>query len=517
MKSFLAPHALRYQKGSYMIWIIILILPLVGIMAFSLNSGKYLDDSSQAQTVADSTALAGINVVRRIFGENTTSMPAVCKAGFISKAVNDALTRMADSVDVGGMGFAVDEIDLIYCPRSSEQLIEGGGPCYVIPSNAVCNIDDCNCGSYVDLITTYVNPDTNGKPAAGYYPLENELAGGVNADSAAYVFVQVTYTPLNYFGGLLPGVNFPQGTVGAMARASMEGEDVPSCPAYYNPHGADNDPQLIRLKDGSSLEITNGGLLLLDDPNNVFSLSGQGNTIEADWVMVRENATINSSIIDALSCTNSSFPCPLKINQDDIEEQWGSSFVPSLPVFTAKSCAAYPDTQGNKCDNPEPGLYINCVIDATNYNTISLIAGTYCGGLTIEDAGTEEDPFVLNPLLSSGEIADDVYYFTGKPSHRDDYRRAPTSTWGGLDITDSYVEAGNAGITGAGIYLYVPTLGSSSDYSIELRTSELYGSARFYVDHLYLDDSRLSFSPYLGAGNSCEPETESIIRTWLVQ
>jgi hypothetical protein len=192
-----------------MIWIIILILPLVGIMAFSLNSGKYLDDSSQAQTVADSTALAGINVVRRIFGENTTSMPAVCKAGFISKAVNDALTRMADSVDVGGMGFAVDEIDLIYCPRSSEQLIEGGGPCYVIPSNAVCNIDDCNCGSYVDLITTYVNPDTNGKPAAGYYPLENELAGGVNADSAAYVFVQVTYTPLNYFGGLLPGVNFP--------------------------------------------------------------------------------------------------------------------------------------------------------------------------------------------------------------------------------------------------------------------------------------------------------------------
>ncbi len=509
MGSCRAPQPLQYQKGSYMIWIIILIPVLIATLAFSVDIGQYHDDTSQAQTVADSAARAGINVVRRVFDEDTSKMSAICKAGFISEAVDDALTRMAASIDAGGMGFTVDGVELIYCPRSSEQLIIEEGPCYVIPAGAGCDAD-CDCAEFSDSIDTYVNDDTDGKPGFGFYPMENELAEG-GGDSVAYFSVQVRKTPRSYFLELLPSVNFPQVTVSAIARASKKGDELPSCPAYYNPWGDDNDPQLVRLKDSSSLEIKKGGMLLLDNPNNVFNLVGKGNTIKADWVAVRENATIGKSLLEILTCSDPSFSCPIITGSEWLHGN------PKPPDFIAKKCDIYPDTSDNICDNPAPGLYINCVINETNYKSVVLTAGTYCGGLTINNVGTESVPYVLEPLRKSDEISDDVYFFTGKPAVSGDYKKAPTSTGGGLIINNSYVEAGSAGIEGAGIYLYAPILNASSDFNLNLLSSTLIGSARTYIDHLSLDHSELIISPYHGAGNFCEPGSESSIRIWLVQ
>lgn len=503
-----------------MVWIIFLLPVLVATLAFSVDIGKYYDDASQTQTVADSAALAGINALRRVFDEDTATMSAVCKAGFISEAVSDALTRMANGADAGGMGFDVDDVELIYCPRSSEPLVSGEGPCWVIPPDANCGVD-CDCGGFAGSIVAYTNEDTVGKPGMGFYPLNSELldSGEDEEDSAGYVYVRINKQADGYFSGLLGNLNFPSIEVAAMARHRF----MPSepCPGLFNPGEGDNDPKPISLKS-STIKIMNGGITISDDVTQDIHSSNPPNYIYADWIKILDNysdqisyycgpAPYSACIPDVV---NSSEILNYEPEDSYLFDQYGTrnAYCNSTSYLnTLNPCDRYLSPTGQY-------IYVNCVIGPAEValGAYTLYAGTYCGGLKIENVGGTADlPMViLKPRVTDGEITDDVFYLMPRDRLGGDNPREDLD--GFMEATGvSYIEARNNDVADGGVIIYAPQNATGSQVAIDLRNTWLTateagegepldqgGSLRIHADNVYLEYSRLEYTTYSG-GSGC--------------
>lgn len=463
----------RHIGGSIMIWMVFLLPILIGLFAFSLDYGMVFYEKSRAQTAADSAALAGADELKRVFRAKTTDLPAICKAGYVGEAVMEAATAAE---------IAAEDVQVVYCPRSSEVDDLGGAPCVNIPTNAECDAN-CNCGSLSGSITSA------SKPWDALYPLDAEMAGSGMAqeDTAGYVYVEITRRAASFFARILSVWSWPQVTGRAIAIAKK----VPLGAGYYQPLKAGNDPQTINLKDGSSFVINNGGIVIMDDPNNALTSSGSGNSLSADWIKLVTD--IEPSNI-TFSCDEG--PCPeYNAILDDVEGE--------EPEFTERDCATLLITDKNeKCTRNEPlRIYANCKIDSTNKNIVNLYPGTYCGGLTI-DIGDKNNHVVLSPLVASGKVTDDVYYFVERSKQPGDVAGTPPISPGKLLITNkSTVEGGDGGVTNAGVYIYAPEVGGS-DFGIDISSeSTLQGSVFIWSDHIRLDDSVLSYSTYSGGKN----------------
>ncbi len=514
--------ALKRQQGSYMVWIIFLLPVLVATLAFSVDIGKYYDDASQIQTVADSAALAGINALRRVFDEDTATMSAVCKAGFISEAVSDALTRMANGADAGGMGFDVDDVELIYCPRSSEPLVSGEGPCWVIPPDANCGVD-CDCGGFAGSIAAYINEDTEDKPGKGFYPLNSELpdSGEGEEDSAGYVYVRLNKQTDGYFLGLLGILNFPSIEVTAMARHRFKPKFY--CPGMYAPVENLNDPEPVNLRNGSRLIITDGGITIRDEVQNSIGSSNQPNWIEAEWIKIW--GEIYSGQI-TYTCDPSYPICPEVLQNSSIDYYGPIEQDQYLATGYAERIAycnssAY-STSCIPVDNEEVGyIYVNCELSGPGPH--ELMAGTYCGGLTLTDVGgTAAAPgVVLRPRIEDGILVDDVFYFVPRDlpgNNQDRPGLLDINGWSqGQNIRYSFIEVGyDNDIPDAGVIIYAP-VADGQEYAVDLDITRFndpgagadVGNLRLHTDNLRLVDSTLAFKVYKG-GDGCDEDLEEI-------
>ncbi len=456
----------RHLRGSITIWLIFLLPILLGLFAFSLDFGMIFYEKSKAQTAADSAALAGVDVLKRVLRVKTTDMPALCKAGYVGEAVMEAATAAQ---------VVAEDLQIVYCPRSSEVNVCGGGPCCNIPTNAACDAD-CNCGGLSGSITAAA------KPWDALFPLDTEMAGSGTSqeDTAAYVYVEVTSGAASFFARILSAWHGPE----VKARAIAIAKKVPIGAGYYQPLKAGNDPQTINLKNGSSFVINNGGILIMDDPNNALTSSGSGNSISADWIKVVIDEGPNNI---AFFCDMG--PCP-EYNADvgDIEAE--------PPLFTPQDCSSLKITDATeKCTRNETlRIYANCTIDSTNKDVVNLQPGTYCGGLTIDGVNVN-----LSPRVVGGVVVDDIYYFVERSKQPGDVAGTPPNAAGKLSIkNNSTVQAVNGGVPDAGIFIYAPEVGGS-DYGVDITSgSSLQGFINIWSDHLRLDNSLLSFSIYSG-------------------
>ena len=525
MKSCDSKCAFRCQKGTYTIWTLLLIPVLVASFAFSVDVGKYHDVDSQAQTVADSAALAGINVLRRVFDEDLTTIPAVCKAGFISEAVNDAITRMAADKQSGGMGFTIDDVDLIYCPRSAEQLISGGGPCYVIPANATCDAD-CDCGAFASSISSYTNESTSHKPGKGFYPLDSEMAGsGVGEeDTAGYIHVLIKKNPKSYFSRLLGVIDDASAEAQALGRHQFKPSF--SCPGMYAPIENTNDPEPVNLNNNSRLTILNGGITIRDEVQNSVGSSNPPNSINADWIKIWGN--VYSGQI-TYTCDPRYSPCPQVVS--------GTAFDNFSPIEQDEYLASQYAIRSAYCNSSAylssctpvniagiGNFYFDCTIAGAGPHPV-LQAGTYCGGLTIKDVrGTVDNPgVILSPRLANGEIADDVFYMIPRDLPGNEFDTPGlfvVKGWKqGQSKRYSYVEVGyDNTVPDAGIIIYAP-VADGSEYAVDMTTSRLnadpgsgqeVGMLRIHSDNLKLDDSELTYKTYTG-GEGCDGEPVVIL------
>lgn len=485
----------RHQAGTYMVWMLFLLPVLIGLFAFGTDVGLIYYERSKTQTAVDAAAMAGITVLRRVFKEPLSDISALCKAGSASQA---AIASAAAA------GFTTGDVQVIYCPRSSETnaLITGGGPCFDIPSDAECDAG-CDCGNLEDTISS------QSKPWVGYFPTATD------GNKAAYIYVLLNSASTGYFAPVLGVFNTADITAGAIAQAKELPISIGGA-GYYQPVKAGNDPQSINLKNGSKIEI-DGGIWIQDDPNNALTASGSNNRVIAEWIKV-EGTNTNPNII--YECDN---PCPeLGVDLDSYPEEvrdYLESFEPPAN-FTPQNCSssAYPDT-ANKCDYyPDHKVYVNCLIDSTNVASVTLYPGTYCGGLTVNGVGDDANPIQLQPITSSGVVTDDVYYFVQREKQAGDYKGTPNQpTPGTLKIDDGAVHAGNGGVADAGVYLYAPGPVAGSDYAVILENdSSLTGSILIWADHLQLEDSTLDYTPYLGGLNHF-PDPPTIVVTRLVQ
>ena len=454
----------RLLRGSITIWMIFLLPILLGLFAFSLDFGMVFYEKSKTQTAADSAALAGVDVLKRVLRLKTTDMPAICKAGYVGEAVMEAATAAQ---------IAPEDVQIVYCPRSSEVNICGGGPCCNIPTDAACDAD-CNCGGLSGSITSAA------KPWDALFPLDAEMAGSGTSqeDSAGYVYVEITRGAAGFFAGILSAWPGPE----VKARAIAIAKKVPIGAGYYQPLKAGNDPQTINLKDGSRFVINNGGILIMDDPNNALTSSGSGNSVSADWIKVVIDEGPNN-----ITFTCDVGPCPeYNADVDDIEAE--------PPQFNAQNCSSLIITDATeKCTRNETlRIYANCTIDSTNKDDVNLYPGTYCGGLTIDGVNV-----VLSPLVAGGVVVEDVYYFVERSKQPGDVAGTPPNAAGKLLIkNNSTVQAVDGGVTNAGVFIYAPEVGGS-DFGIDISTdSTLQGLINIWSDHIRLDDSLLSFSIY---------------------
>ncbi len=461
----------RLIGGSLTIWMLFLLPIIIGLFAFSLDLGMVYYAKSQAQTAADTAALAGADVLKRVFKERTTDMSALCKAGHVGEAVMEAAE---------GAGIAAEDVEMVYCPRSSEVTSLGGNPCVDLPTDAECDAA-CYCGGLSDSIIPA------SKPGDGLYPLNVELAGS-EEDTAAYVYVTLTRRAERFFFNILSAWSSPE----VPARAIAVAKEVPldfNGAGYFQPYNQiSNDPQSINLRSGSTLSITNGGMFIQDDPNNTFTATAPKNTLEADWIAVAGDYNPSPQI--AFDCNDLGYftQCPEEIALEDYPEElqeYLDSFEP--PVFPSRNCNDVADTSV-PCDyDSTRRIYRNCVITPAN-STVPLLPGTYCGGLTIDDVNVQ-----FTPLVSSGVVVDDVYYFVSGPDNHP----------GQLVIMNSAnVVAGNGGVADAGVFLYAPEAPTPSSYALEISdNSHLTGEMLLWIDHLRLTRSTLSYRPYAGGLN----------------
>lgn len=472
----------RHLGGSITIWMVIILPIFLGLFAFALDFGMVFYEKSREQTAADAAALAGADVLKRVFKIKTTDMSPLCKAGHVGAAVMEVATAAE---------IAPADVELVYCPRSSEVngIIANGGPCFALPTNASCDAD-CDCGGLAGAITSVA------KPWQGLYPLAVEMAGSGTAeeDTTAYVYVGLSRRAAVFFTPILSAWTWPEVTARAIAMAKKE--PLPLGPGFFQPLKEGNDPQTINIKNGSSFVLNNGGILMMDDPRNALTSSGAGNSVTADWIKAVTDEDPSSITFSCRLFPDG--PCPeYNVDADDYEAE--------APVFTARNCSTLTITDKNeKCTRNETlRIYANCTIDASNVGVVHLYPGTYCGGLTIDGVDVH-----LAPLVASGDVVDDVYFFVERGRQPGDVAGTPLTTPGKLLIeNDSTVEGVNGGVLDAGVYLYAPEV-SGSDFGIDiLSESALTGYIHIWSDHLRLDDSSLDYTAYGGGKNKLNPLT----------
>ena len=499
-----------------MIWVVFLTPIFLSTLFFSHDIGRFYESEGIHQTAVDSLALTGINVVRRVFYRDTAApiMTPTEKANAMVAAIMDAAANMDTPIDC-------QDITITYCPKATEPAdanFNGGGPCFQPEFSSGCN-------SPPSSYETVANP-------SAFYPLPSEMT--VNpALEAAYLHISIASHPQTFFSRILTTLNFPAWPVSAMARAV---EEPGPCGGYFSNFKLKNDPQTIRFLDNSQF-IVNGGILILSDPNLVFSNAGSGNEVDASWIeSVGTNA--NDQIYFCCDECCECDACPrLGVDPAEVEP-----YIPNEPTFDSNidpcSNPAYFDTAANPCDTYKVGdrlFFINCEVTGTNYTSIitnmnaqgldcagGLCPGTYCGGITISSVPDAAN-LVMNPVISGGTITDNVYYFVQRDGKNAALKAVDESgaTYynqlraGYIRITNSFLEGadGNLANYDGGVYLYAPEA-SGSGFSLNMAGSDLRGSMLLWASHTQLDDSVLSYSPYTEGENVCTPKVELI--TYLV-
>ena len=519
------PHnrGLSSQSGSFFVWLAVLLTVLIGLLFFSYDVGVFNSERTSSQTDADSLALAGINVIKKVFYLLPTEMTAKVKADKLLAAVREAAGRLTPPVTDANLV-------ITYCPISSETddaNMLGGGPCFNLPASSTPP------SYYSTAIKTSIPGKFN---PMDYFPDTSELAGGSKEDSAAYVHVAIQSQVSTIFGRITNLMNFPSIWISATA-AVKERANGESCVGYFTEKQGSNDPQTISLKDDSEFEILRpGGLLITDDPNLVFSASGARSGVTADWIKAvgaNSNPNIDFTCRDGGTCP-----------ELGVSENLLRGYEPPVPTFpyVGVNCASTPmrDTMENECDayprtsgGKTRWFYVNCHITPDNIDLIiartptsnppgpgcgGLCAGTYCGGLEIEGILPAKN-LLLKPIVSGTDITDDVFYFEdrdGRVSSTHYNEDCPTKPCtpantpeyfgqyrdGFLVITGSTLDGSNGGVTNAGVYIYAPNA-SGSEFAVSLTDSTLGGSLILYSDHLYLESSVLRYLPYNGGLNPC--------------
>lgn len=509
------------QSGSFLVWLAVLLTTLIGLLFFSYDVGVFNTARARSQTEADTLALAGVNVIKKVFYLLPSEMTAKEKADYVLAAVREAAGRLTPSI-------ADADLVITYCPISSEADDSGlaGGPCFDLPPS------NSPPGSYSTAVSGSIPGKFN---PLDYYPNASELTGGSKEDSAAYVHVAIQSQVSTIFGRIMNLMNFPPVWISATA-AVKERDNGESCVGYFTEKQSSNDPQTISLKDDSEFEILQpGGLLITDDPNLVFSAAGARSEVTADWIKAvgaNSNPNIDFTCRDGGTCP-----------ELGVSESLLRGYEPPVPTYpdVGVNCASTPmaDTKNNLCDmyprsagGKTRWFYVNCHIKPDNIDAIvartpsstppgpgcgGLCAGTYCGGLTIEDIPDAKN-LLLKPIVSGGNVTDDVFYFedrdgTEKSTHYNEDCPAPCKKDdepefykeirdGHLRIRNSILDGSNGGVANAGVYIYAPNA-SGSEFAVSLTDSTLGGSLILYSDHLYLESSTLRYLPYNGGLNPC--------------
>lgn len=227
----------EYQKGTYVIWVLVLIPVLVGGMALIFNAGSAFATHEQARTAADAAALAGAMAVKRerSYLESTnTSIKAAAKARV------EAAAREAAG---GKNNFAHD-------------------------------------GSKTIITVQY-------PPVDAIYDPYNQSA--INSN---YIAVRVSKQSDNLlaindmFGLIAP--------VSAIAIARVgEGGANERCPGIYV-YGK-NIKKATDIKHDSDLKILNGGIYVYGDDNAALSGSAKS-TVEGQWIELGDGGNFPKSV-----------------------------------------------------------------------------------------------------------------------------------------------------------------------------------------------------------------------------
>ena len=411
------------QSGSYVIWVVILLPVLVGAMALAFDAGIAQADRQRAHTAADAAALAGAFTVkeeRSNLASATSSVVAAAKARVTAAA---RLGAKANGFEQGVKGVV---IDVEYPPVSS----------YFAPYTGLSD----------------------------------------------YIGIRVRRPTPSSFGNFFGIASFPV-EVTAVGRAGTDttGNTCPGLYLYGNTHNKTTD-----LKHGSKYFIHGGGIYL--DASGTAMFGSSGSEMEAQWIESKDANPTNSVeyFCDAYPRTNSS-----DHTGDQRCVQPLSTIREPPEQFTPGPCT----TQNTNCcvgTNASTITQLKCPCTSTTYTrnlnasaTASpvLEAGTFCGGLTIQNTGTATLPLLLRASTSS-----DTFIFansTGTIANGN-------LTIQGTSSKNSYFTVQNANGY-AGVTLY--SLGGLMDMTYS-RTSSPNTPLRIYFDAMSLDYSTLDISPY---------------------
>lgn len=419
------------QSGSYVIWVLILLPVLVWAMALAFDVGIAQADRQRAHTAADAAALAGAFTVKEERSNLASADPNVVAAAKARVATAARLGAKANGFEQGMKGVI---IDVEYPPAAS----------YFAPYQ--------NLGDYLGIRIRRPTPSSFA----------------------------------NFFG-TIPSIPVEVTAVGR-AGTDTAGNTCPGLYLYGHTHSKTTD-----LKHGSKYFIHGGGIYL--DASGTAMYGSSGSEMEAQWIEAKDVNPTNSVeyFCDAYPRANSSDHIgdqrcvqPLSTVREAPE-----NFAPGPCTQQNTNCNVGLDSSTAlaqlKCGCTEKKGVVTCSytrnLNASSSVSPVLEAGTFCGGLTIEDTGTTTLPLVLQASTSS-----DTFIFANSTG---------TSANGNLIIQGSsskpsYFTALSANGY-AGVTLYSPGGQMGMTYS---QTSNPNTPLRIYFDAMALDYSTLDISPY---------------------
>jgi len=225
----------RHQRGSYVIWVLILIPVLVGGLALIFNAGSALATHERARTAADAAALAGAMAAKRE-SQNLISTDSKIKDAALERVYAAARYAAGDNND-----FAHD-------------------------------------GTKIDVSVEY-------PPISTIYSPYNDSAFNAN-----YIGVKVSKKTDNLLAVKGTFGLFTPVSATAVARVGQGGADN-TCPGIYV-YG--QGKKVTNLKGGSDFKVKEGGIFL--NSSGSTALFGDSGTMTAQWIEILEGSKASASV-----------------------------------------------------------------------------------------------------------------------------------------------------------------------------------------------------------------------------
>jgi hypothetical protein len=312
-----------------------------------------------------------------------------------------------------------------------------------------------------------------------------------------YIGIRVRRPTPSSFANFFGIASFPVEAT-AVGRAGTDAAGN-TCPGLYL-FGKSGKTTDLKGPQGSKFIVHSGGIYINAEGNSLYG--NASSELEAQWIETKNASTVQSVkyFCDAYPRPTGSTACVQAINQLRLAPELPSpssctsqntnccvKIRSSSPKLTELQCSG---STGTACvGSPVSTRTLNSLVTASPV----LEAGTFCGGLTIENTGTAALPLKLQASTSS-----DTFIFANNTG---------TTANGNLTITSSYFTTKDAnGSVGVTLYSLGGILTMDSSFTTDPNTR-----LRIYFAGIDLNRSNLEITPYLESNCGLLPAITTVV------